>query len=84
MAVPITSNKRKPNIDNILELDDQSSANNEDNFTDVQWQDQLAKYNSLGMLENDIIQEHKGYVRKVHMIKDMARKCIKIFEYILT
>lgn len=51
---------------------------------DARWQDQLAKYNSHGMPDNEVIREHKAYVRKIQMMKDMARKCIRVFEYILT
>lgn len=51
---------------------------------DTEWHDQLAKYNSIGMLDGDIVREHRAYVRKVHMMKSLTRKFIKLFEYFLT
>lgn len=63
--------------------EDTATMDNAD-LDDVQWQDQLAKYSAYGMMDKDVVQEHRTYVRKIHMIKDVARKCIKVFEYILT
>lgn len=57
---------------------------NDNLLADVAWQDQLAKYNSVGMGDNDVVREHKTYVRKVHMMKSLTRKFIKLFEYFLT
>lgn len=57
---------------------------NENLLADVAWQDQLAKYSSVGMGDNDVVREHKTYVRKVHMMKSLTRKFIKLFEYFLT
>lgn len=53
------------------------------NTDDSMWQDQLGKYTSSGMLANDVVREHKIYVRKVQMMKEMARKCVRALEYFL-
>lgn len=55
-------------------------------LAESEWQGQLAKYTSFGMDDknDEVVREHKTYVRKIHMLKDVAKKCIKLFEYILT
>lgn len=67
-----------------LERKLQASADYAETEEDARWQEQLAKYNSHGMPDSEVIREHRAYVRKIQMMKEMTRKCIRVFEYILT
>ena len=95
-AGPLQS-RHQPISRTIAEDPDEAMPPSGGRFTDSEWQDQLARYKSLeeeqlqlredeGGLEHseDMVREHKTYMRRVDMIKAMTRKCIRALEFLLT